>query len=48
MTNETKTCKSGHKVEEGKTVNSHGYCNLCLKDLARGKKAGTTAKERGL
>lgn len=44
----TARCKGGHNVEEGKTVNSQGWCNLCLKDLQRGKPAGTTARERGL
>lgn len=41
-------CRGGHAVEAGKTVSGKGWCNLCLKDLQRGKPAGTTARERGL
>lgn len=54
MTNETNAnvktprCAGGHAVEQGKTVNSRGWCNLCLKDMQKGKPAGTTARERGL
>lgn len=44
----TPKCRGGHYIEEGKTLSGGGYCNLCLKDLQRGKPAGTTAKERGL
>lgn len=48
MTNETTKCNGGHQVEAGKTVNAKGWCNLCLKDMQKGKPAGTTATERGL
>lgn len=48
QTKKTARCKGGHNVEEGKTVNSQGWCNLCLKDMQRGKRPGTTAAERGL
>jgi len=41
-------CKTGHEVEQGKTVSGKGYCNLCLKDAQCGKPLGTTARERGL
>ena len=41
-------CKGGHLLEQGKTVNSKGYCNLCLRDIQRRKPVGTTASERGL
>lgn len=41
-------CAAGdHHVEPGKTVNSRGWCNLCLSDARRGRPAGTTARERG-
>lgn len=48
MENKKVICRGGHEVEPGKTVNSHGWCNLCLKDMKMGKHAGTTAKERDL
>jgi len=46
---ETKTiCRTGHEVEQGKSVSGKGYCNLCVKDAQKGKAIGTTARERGL
>lgn len=39
-------CRRGHLVEAGKSVNAKGWCNLCLKDIQRGRPAGTTAKSR--
>lgn len=30
------------------TSNTKRVCNLCLKDIQRGRPAGTTARERGL
>lgn len=41
-------CKAGHEVEAGKSVSGEGWCNLCIKDMDRGKAAGTTARDRGL
>jgi hypothetical protein len=47
--NPTAFCEAGqHYVEPGKTVNSRGWCNLCLKDVQHGRAPGTTARERGL
>lgn len=46
---ETPYCTAGkHHVENGKTVNAKGWCNLCLKDAQRRKPAGTTAAARRL
>lgn len=40
------TCRGGHVVEAGQTLNAKGWCDLCLTDVRRGRAAGTTVQAR--